>query len=422
MRLTSFEVQGFKNLAAPVKLEELGPINVIHGENNVGKSNLLRAIEVFFRLLGAVRGDGWLLDDDDFELSEGELNHKGIRLIDLFNYAVPRPIHLAASLTIEEAELTRAGLQPRLDCNQVSIALSLTSLQGAVKLEVASFQFADGMTAWDAAGSPEQADFVLGFIRFLTARFLGPRGLPHVDVDRRVDKAVDALYDASASQDRKQAMQWSRFAEVMEPFIDILGDGRFIAVLPRESPHARLLYETPTMRIPLHALGSGVQQIVALFGHVLTCGASIVSVEEPELNLRWTLQERVRDALRDLVGKEGAPSQLFLTSHSGAFESGSHFYLMQMPPGVDGPIVERRPISDVPIVVGGAAPEVVTNAPRAPAHVSGEGTLRLPDRIRKAVRVEHGGGVSFVDKGDGVVEMMSDDTFLRRAGLDDDDT
>jgi len=41
-----------------VTLEELGAINVIHGPNNVGKSNLLRAIEVFFRLLTIIARAG----------------------------------------------------------------------------------------------------------------------------------------------------------------------------------------------------------------------------------------------------------------------------------------------------------------------------------------------------------------------------
>ena len=47
MKLRSFSVQGFKNFEQEVRLDELGDINVIHGENNVGKSNLLQAIDLF---------------------------------------------------------------------------------------------------------------------------------------------------------------------------------------------------------------------------------------------------------------------------------------------------------------------------------------------------------------------------------------
>ncbi len=413
MRLLSFEVQGFKNLVAPVRLEDLGPINVLHGANNVGKSNLLRAVGVFFRLLALVRGSARQKIETIY-LKEGE-----IPVADLFNYAVPAPIRVSVSLRIEDAELSLAGIERLLDCNEITIVVSLTALEGGLAFRVHSFRFREDTEAIEPASNAEQDQFALRIASFVASRALGPRGAPHVDVHRQLDVAVDALYDASASTDRKHAMQWNRFVEVMGAFRDILGEGRFLAVLPRGAPHATLLYETATMRVPLHALGSGVQQIVALFGHVLTCGAAIVIVEEPELNLRWSLQERVRDALRDLVGKEGAPSQLFLTSHSGAFESGDSFYLMQ--PGPGGPTVERRPVSEVPLVVGGPVAEATVKAPRAPTHVSGEGTLRLPDRIRKAVGVEHGGGVCFVDKGESIVEMMSVDTFLKNAGLADDD-
>lgn len=418
MRLTSFEVQGFKNLLAPVRLDDLGSINLVHGQNNVGKSNLLHAVEVFFRVLTAAdRGlrqpNGALLFATDVWLDQ-----HGIPLADIFNYAVPQPIEMAASLALDDAELQFAGFRPLLDCKRLSVHVALHRRLEMCDIEVRSFRFADGTEACDAAPQSKEAQFASSVAAFLTARFLGARGAPYVSVDRQVRTVVDALYDANISQDRRQAMQWDRFIEVMSAFRDILGEGRFVPVLPRGQKDAHLLYETSTMRIPLHALGSGVQQLVALFGHILTAGAPIVTVEEPELNLRWALQERVADALRDLVGKEGAPSQLFLTSHSGAFESRDSFYFMR--PGPNGPLVELRPVSQVPLVLGGAAPEAPVEASRAPAYVSGEGTLRLPDRIRKAIGVEHGGGVSFVDKGDGVVEMMSDDTLVRLAGIHDD--
>ena len=51
MMLLSFSVAGYKNLIDEVRLDVLGPINVVHGDNNIGKSNLLEAVHLFFRLL-----------------------------------------------------------------------------------------------------------------------------------------------------------------------------------------------------------------------------------------------------------------------------------------------------------------------------------------------------------------------------------
>jgi AAA15 family ATPase/GTPase len=52
MRLTSFRAQNFKSLI-DVELPDLQDINVFYGPNNVGKSNILQAMDVFFELLTA---------------------------------------------------------------------------------------------------------------------------------------------------------------------------------------------------------------------------------------------------------------------------------------------------------------------------------------------------------------------------------
>lgn len=422
MRFLSFEVEGFKNLVAPVRLDELGAINVLHGENNVGKSNVLRAMEVFFVVLDmrATSSNAPTIKARLFLGSEWLVNRK-VRVEDLFNYAVPKPIRMTATLTLEPEEVRRAGIEPPGDVREVSICMTLAKAPGGLAVEVERLRFADGKDL--ATESPESSAGLVGpFAQFLATRFLGRRRVPRVDVDRRIEAVVDALYDAHVSLDRTEAQQWDRFAEAMSGFNDILGPGRFLPVLPRqtgdEPSKPRLLFETPTMRIPLHALGTGVQQIIALIGAILTSGAAVVFVEEPEVYLRWALQERVREVLAGLVGKEGAPSQLILTSHSGAFETGGSFYLMQR--GDPGPTVQRRPVAQAAAIVGRVA-DTPQTAPEVPTHVSSEGVLRLPERIRTAIGVEQGGGVSFVDKGQGVVEMMADETFLRLAGLGDED-
>jgi hypothetical protein len=59
MRIDSIRVKGFRNFRQPVSLEELTDINVLHGENNTGKSNLIDAIELAFALLGDLAMHQW---------------------------------------------------------------------------------------------------------------------------------------------------------------------------------------------------------------------------------------------------------------------------------------------------------------------------------------------------------------------------
>jgi hypothetical protein len=419
MRLLSFEVQGFKNLVAPVRLADLGPINVLHGPNNVGKSNLLQAMQLFFALVGRWEPTRPVtLTDDD--LAERVSMTRG----EMFNVESPSPILLDGSLSLAPEDLESAGMG--------AFPLSLAELHVSAELRwsgehslytVKRFEAAGGRDFVGVPPNDEEKIHLRQLARLLSKRDrtagVAADRFVRIGVERHdISDLALALYDAKESPELDTTRLWDRFVEIMSRFTDILGEGRFVAIYDRRAAQANLVYQTARARIPLRQLGSGVQQIVALFGRVLTCGGSIVAVEEPELNLRWSLQERVRDALRDLVGAAGAPAQVFLTSHSGAFEDGDFFYLMEG--GAGGPTVQRRPVSEAPLVVGGPVPEGSVAAPRAPTHVSSEGTLRLPDRIRKVVGVEHGGGVCFVDKGESIVEMMSVDTFLKRAGVDDD--
>src|SRR4051794_35921477 len=51
MQVNSFTVEGYRNLTTPVTLGPLCPIGVMYAANNIGKPNLLRALDLFFGLL-----------------------------------------------------------------------------------------------------------------------------------------------------------------------------------------------------------------------------------------------------------------------------------------------------------------------------------------------------------------------------------
>ena len=385
------------------------------------------ALQLFFVALSQLRG-GWLPVKAFEELDPDELAKHELSASDMFNYAEPFAIVMAVRLAIDPKEMKAEGIPPTLDPSDLYVALNLQRGgkdehgRDCVEMLVKSFRFADGTEITQEQDSVDRKPFLAQLIRYLAQAVLGQRQLPRLGIDRRLSAVVDALYDSQASDRRVQAMQWERFEKSMSSFEDVLGPGRFVAVLPRGEETARLLFETTTMRVPVEALGTGVQQLVALVGGLLTTGASVVFIEEPEAHLRWTTQERLHEVLKDLVGKEGAPSQLIMASHSATFETRDTFYLMQR--GDKGPTLTLRPIGELSMLVGDGKAALATGDPTEPpipTYATSEGILRLPSRIRKAMHVEHGGGVSFMDKGGGVVEMMSDDTFLQHVGATDDD-
>ncbi|AUX20710.1 uncharacterized protein SOCEGT47_011830 [Sorangium cellulosum] len=419
MRLSSFHVRGFKNFRQEIGLEELGTFNVIHGVNNVGKSNLLQAMELYFRLLGLER-DGWLPFSTDRRIDDQELLTMGFTRSEIFNLEQPYPIELRGEVLTDPQELDAAGIRPLLPADRVQVGVVLQWVGTSVAYRVKSFVFADGTNVVSSQSSPEKKTFILRFAKFLMQNFLirteEAARFALIPVTRLLDPQLAlALYDAKESSDIEAVRRWERFVEVMGLFTDILGDGAFVATYDRRSAQANLVYQTANARIPLNLLGSGVQQIVSLVGRLLMTKATIVGVEEPELNLRYSLQERLREIFTNIVGRPGGPAQLFLTSHSPAFETGSDFYFME--PTAGGPVVQRHGVEATLAAVD--FPSELSTPQRAAArsYVSTEGVVRLPERVMRALGLPQGGGITFVDH-DGSVEIMSNERFVDQFGLD----
>ncbi|MEZ4315786.1 MAG: AAA family ATPase, partial [Polyangiaceae bacterium] len=220
-----------------------------------------------------------------------------------------------------------------------------------------------------------------------------------------------ALYDAKESVEPGVFQRWEAFENAMSSLGSVVTDGKFVVTYNRATGRAHLAAQKGRTRMPIESMGTGVQQIASLLARALLANSAIVAIEEPELNLRYELRLRLRDALRQIVDSDLGPRQIFLTSHSPAFESGEAFYAMV--PHEDGPTVERRPVTEAPaflqVNIGVAVP---ANA-GAYGYVSSDGLLRLPADIRSLLGVEHGGGVVVLQReGREHVEILNNEQFL----------
>jgi len=150
---------------------------------------------------------------------------------------------------------------------------------------------------------------------------------------------------------------------------------------------------------------------VALVARLLVSEATFVAIEEPELNLRYTLQLRLRDIFHEIVKAPVGPQQLFLTSHSPAFEFGEHFYAMTA--DNDGPTVKHLPIKQALMFTehDANAPNIGETAPQC--YVSSDRLVRLPEDICQYLGIEQGGGiVTLKRKDNGHVELLTNEQFL----------
>jgi len=447
MRIKRFAVSGFKNFTQEVVLDDLGEICVIHGENNVGKSNLLEAMLLFFKILQY--GKIYEMGDSKHRIFNN-LNDLGFEPSQIFNLASPLPIELHATVLITPKEMKEFGKlhlasdEPNCENSEYEVSIYV-KIADTVALKIVNpmenwFTEPDQMVI-----SPEKLNAIM--LRAIAEKDYQPVNLAlndrfiligthrmvfsdntvemamnrddYTDYEESAQKSANEivpqslrlqLYGASVSFDLAILKRWKLFVKIMSRFNDILGEGQFIARYDPSKKIADVVFDTDDKRIPLDLLGSGIQQVVALIARLLVSNATFVAIEEPELNLRYTLQLRLYEVFKEIVADPAGANQIFLTSHSPAFEHGEHFYHMHT--SEHGITVEKRPISLAPMVTGMSVDTVAINKNASYGYVSTEGLIRIPERIRKELGTEEGGGVVFLKRKDnGHVELLTNQQF-----------
>ena len=419
MRIKRFAVSGFKNFTQEVVLDDLGEICVIHGENNVGKSNLLEAMLLFFQLLSerSIRRD---------QLEE-TLSSLGFQLRNILNLTQPVPIILQAVFSVNLIEIQNKSRELALTPLIRSSGTQLYEVSIKIKIvdpiETYSIRDVDVQLENSLKTIAEGQDLIPILKGAVLAAISDVFLL--IGTDRRIsfDEAAAytareiipqllrlALFDIKESFEPMIAKRWKLFVKTMSRFNDILGEGEFVALYNRHANKADLVFDTGDKRIPVNLLGSGIQQVVALIARLLVSNATFIAIEEPELNLRYTLQLRLYEVFKEIVADPAGANQIFLTSHSPAFEHGEHFYHMHT--SEHGITVEKRPISLAPMVTGMSVDTVAINKNASYGYVSTEGLIRIPERIRKELGTEEGGGVVFLKRKDnGHVELLTNQQF-----------
>ncbi len=406
MRLLRFEVQGYKNLTAPVVLDELDRVNVIHGDNNVGKSNVLEAIFVQMRSI-MERG---------FPLVPIQENNKDELIFNAFNISSPIPIRFDSKFVLKKEFLSAKGLI--VDNDILFENTSILSQKDRPEWKAKKI-IIDNKDYFDSKNNEHINKIVYH------SGIFKPQYIQHINIHRDVSNPAtgrlliphdlqDNLFNIKDSLDLREAARWALFRESLKPFEDILGGGEVMVVWPRQQEHATLILHYPDRRVPVQLLGSGLQQIIGLLARITTSPASILLIEEPELNLRYDLQRRLQRSFEILVSDPRVEKQLIMTSHSAAFEYGESFYAMR--PGPEGPIIARRPVKEAPAFTAQYSGEV----PRLPfSYLTRDGLVQVPQDIRNHIGLpEGGGGVVFMEGAEGVAEVMSDATWGRREGTD----
>ncbi|MEW5986017.1 MAG: ATP-binding protein [Chloroflexota bacterium] len=433
--LQRFEVTGYKNLTRKIDFGPLGRINVIHGENNVGKSNLLEAMDLFFRCLAT---------PDIQRLTSIGADVLGRPIGVIFNLVDPQPIELAGTFVLTQEQRQRFDLEQQSWRFEIRLSrqnfreVSITSSHNLPKVgknpnvrinraEIAQELIIDQVII-------DQASRVEFPLEEQTRRRFALLGVSrHFQINGQIESGDlivpqelrDGLFDAKVSLEAARTRRWELFVEAMQRFEAILGSGRFDTAFERKSNKADLVFDKRHVREPIDLQGSGVQQLVALLGQLLVTPATLVGIEEPELNLRYTVQKQLLDAFQEIVSSEFGPDQLFLTSHSPAFEAEHDFFAMEKQGGV--PSLTRKPRALARMYTGDMVeeekyPAMYRRRPEPVEYVSSEGLVLLPEDVRQKLKLEGGGGIGYIfNKETGRFELWTTDEIEQLLFGDDQD-
>jgi hypothetical protein len=369
MILTEFRVSGYKSLY-DCTITDLQPINVFHGDNNVGKSNILEALELFCRVL---KGDRSPPLADAFAWGEEAINLQGL-------------------VTLPGKDT----LKVEVDFNQAHVSPVQAHVSPAPVLVNGAPQHPQALSG--IFGS------ALDFYRIPARRRLETEQetQPELPLDPTGTNLKERLFWASVSQDPDER---KAFYNVLRPLFaeSPLALGTLQPVAAPGGPY-NLQIETPTRSVPLEQMGSGIQQLVLLSGLITLSRAAIIAIEEPEMNLSWPTQKKLRLILQRMVEQRDAPPhQIFISSHSPLFEFYENFYRVEM---VDGRTqvtrvenAERRRIFD----------GVLPPADKRAAWLHGENVVILPSYVVETLDVQQGDLVYFLPQKDRVLMLGEED-------------
>jgi len=406
MFIESFRVQGFKSLR-DVSLENLQAINVFHGDNNAGKSNILQAIDLFFQLLPTAihsLGEGRLL-----------LPYQSLEPYSVSVFCQPSEtkeivwqarmkIHdtvFPLAIRLEERRNLAAG-RDELFLEWVSepeeaIRPTLVNLElpeNDFNLVPASRRLRDETLSVSAA----ESDLVLR-----------RRGSP-VEAHNLKQTLATALFGENLD-DR------ARFRRLSHLLNDLFSVGDLdVALLADRKILARFLPNGSKFGIGLEDMGSGVQQMVLLLGQILLNPARLVGLEEPEMNLHGFKQDRLRAIFPKLIAPDGV-NQLFIASHSTRFEFHEKFYQVSM---VNGETVVDQWVSREAAKATGQSPEEQIGE-QTLYRLNSLNQVTLDPEIIRDAKLQRGDIVFFRKNLDGRWELWHDDEVAKdlREALDD---
>ncbi|MES0094587.1 ATP-binding protein [Mesorhizobium sp. M0030] len=329
-----FKIEGFRSVYREV--QEIGPlerINIFIGQNNSGKSNVIRYIS---RYLSATLGSKkvtvaptdiprsgyttakytWMLFPIDVECAEIAFGK---------SKWAPHVIDVMKKLltSIDAGTMIWLPISPN-EGKYFKDPILLRAMIGKINDEQQNQIY----RTWANLSNSRDGtidDWLPWIIQSYVKQFINPVGVVVIQALRRIDTRLDEFrpeFGPSAGHDEiidKLAALASPPWNKQEDRVRFSAIERFInTVLSRNDVKVEIPYDKQTINIsmdgrvlPVEALGTGLHQIILMAANVISVTDSVVCIEEPEIHLHPELQ---RQFMRFLETE--TTNQYFITTHS----------------------------------------------------------------------------------------------------------
>lgn len=319
-------VGGFRTLK-DVEFRASGPVTVVCGPNNSGKSSILDAIEAF----GHWWVGGGARSSDDVTSNREQLIQHGLHIgVDLLAEAVLEYLCVDSG---DEARARAAAdwLANNLETTDglwwVPLATRGNNYQQLIPHDEC-LQIVDRLLSRPQSRQGEQAQrqirkrgspWLPQLLDAVTPRNLDICRVP--DVRRAGTKTLHAselekLAIAGSSRTEDPSRKVQMWAQILEDILrDVFGSDTRFAIGPKGGGEYDFRLSLHGQHeIPLEDVGAGVREVVAIGYHALSSGgAKILIVEEPENCLHPTAARRLVNAVATRTG-----AQLIISTHSAA--------------------------------------------------------------------------------------------------------